>query len=126
MHQLPVGWSEYGRDGNNSVTFLRPGHTVQAPRLAIFNRKPPVANGNGFSVPTYRVRLIDGHLDADGVAMRERSILDLTIRQPVDASATAITTSLSALAAMLSDAAFVDDATVDYMFPREAPTTTTA
>lgn len=123
MHQLPVGWSEYGRDGNNSVTFLRPGHTVQAPRLAIFNRKPPVANGNGFSVPTYRVRLIDGHVDADGAALRERSILDLTIRQPVDAAAAPITASVAALATMLSDVEFVDDAITDYMFPRETSPT---
>lgn len=120
MYQLPTGWSEFGRDGKDSVTFLRPGHTVQAPRLMIINRKPPVANGSGFSVPTYRVRLIDGHQDVDGVSLKERSILELTIRNPIDASPAVIGASITQLAAMLGSADFVDDATVDYMFPREA------
>lgn len=120
MHILPVGWSEYGRNGPNSVTFLRPGHTVQEPRLAIVDRKPAVANGNGFSVPSYRVRLIDGHLDADGAPLKERSIVDLTIRQPVNATTAPITASIAALATMVGGAEFVNDATVDLMFPREA------
>lgn len=120
MKTLPVGWSEFGRNGSDSVTFTRPGHTVTAPRLAIFDRKLPVSNGNGFSVPSYRVRLIDGHLDIDGNPLKERSIVEVTVRQPVGASATPITTSIADVAAILADAAFVDDATVDYMFPREA------
>lgn len=119
-HVLPVGWSEYGRDGNNSVTFLRPGHTVTEPRLLIINRKTPVVSGTSFSVPTYRVRMIDGHVDGDGNPLRERTILDLTIRHPVNASTATASTSIAALATMLADAEFVDDALTDFMFPREA------
>lgn len=120
MHTLPVGWSEFGRDGSDSVTFLRPGHTVAEPCLAIFNRKTPVANGSGFSVPSYRIRLIDGHVDGEGAPIKERTILDLTIRHPVNASAVKASASIAALATMLADAELVDDATTDYMFPREA------
>lgn len=121
MSTLPVGWLEYGRNGSDSVTFVRPGHTVEAPRLAIFDRKQPVANGgNGFSVPQYRIRLMDGHVDVDGVPVKERSIVEVTIRHPVGASDTAIEASIAAAAALLADVEVVTNATDDLMFPREA------
>lgn len=121
MYTLPIDWSEFGRNGSDSVTFLRPGHTVKEPRLMIVDRKAPSVTGQGgFSVPTYRVRFIDGHVDVDGVPVKERSIVEINIRQPVNASNTAITASLAAAATMLGNVEFVNDATVDFMFPREA------
>lgn len=119
MSQLPTGWLEYGRNGSDSVTFVRPGHTVEAPRLAIFDRKQPVANGNGFSIPQYRIRLIDGHLDADGLPLKERSIVEVVIRHPLSATDTSVETSIAAVAALLADTQVVGNATDDLMFPRE-------
>lgn len=120
-HVLPSGWVEFGSNGDNSVTFLRPGHTVTEPRLAIFSRKPAVAQANGnFSVPEYRVRLFDGHVDTDGLPKKDKAIVEVVIRLPVGDDATPTETSLAALAAMLADAAFVTNATVDLMWPREA------
>lgn len=121
MYQLPEGFKEYSRDGD-SVTFIRPGHTVSEPRLLIINRKTPVANGNGFSIPQYRVRTVDGHVDSDGKPVRDRSAVDIYIRKPVDASLEPIQTSLAAIATMLADVDFQDDALVDYMFPKEGDT----
>lgn len=124
MYYLPEGTYSFGQNGLNSKTFLRPGHTTQAPRLLIVDRQEAQAqrNGNGvtsFSVPRYRVRFIDGHLGADGTPLAERSIVEIVIRQPTNASVDAVTTSLEYAAEMLADPEFVNDAIVDLMFPRE-------
>lgn len=115
----PTGYKEFSRNGSDSVTFIRSGHTTSAPRLAIFDRKVPVANGNGFSVPQYRFRLIDGHVDAEGVPLKERSIIEVIVRHPVGIDATSITTALADASAIVGDAEFVNDALVDLMFPKE-------
>lgn len=119
MHQLPSGWKIFSQT-ENSLTAVLPGHTVAAPRIAIFDRRVATQNGNGFSVPTYRVRLISGDLDPENMPIRERVLVDCTIRVPVNANSSLATASLAALAGMLADPEFVDDATVDQMFPREA------
>lgn len=122
MNQLPTGWKEFSRSGSDSITFIRPGHTAAAPRLAIFDRKVPTpVSGNTAPVGQYRLRLIDGHVDSEGVPLSQRSIVEINIRQPSGFATTAVGESITAAVAILGGAEFVDDATVDYMFPREAP-----
>lgn len=117
---LPDGTFEYGRNGLNSITFVRPGHTTTAPRLLIINRVEAQQNGGGeFSLPTYRVRFIDGHVDAEGNPKAARSHVELVVRQPVDSVDDPIKTSLGYLKDLLADPDFVDDATADLMFPEE-------
>lgn len=118
MHQLATGWKIFSQTAD-SVTVARPGHTVSEPRLAIFDRKVPVSGPNGFSVPTYRVRLIDGHVDVDGAPIKEKSLVEVVVRNPLSADATAVTASIAAVAAMLANPEFVNDAVVDQMMPRE-------
>lgn len=118
MHTLPIGWYIFSQTAD-SVTVARPGHTVSEPRLAIFDRKVPVQGPNGFSVPTYRVRLIDGHVDAEGAPIKEKSLVEVTIRNPLSVNGTSVTASIAAVATMLADAEFVNDAVVDQMMPRE-------
>lgn len=120
MYTLPAGWYIYSQTAD-SVTVARPGHTVSAPRLVIFDRKVPTLNPQGtFSVPTYRVRFIDGHVDGDGIPLREKSLVELTVRNPLPAGVVAVTASLAAMATLVAAAEFVDDAVNDQMFPREA------
>lgn len=118
MFQLPDGYFEYEKN-SDSATYIRPGHTVSEPSLLIINRKTPVANGNGFSIPVYRLRLIDGHLDGDGKPVKERSSVEILIKQPVNASLTRIQAALDFASSMLADEDFQDDALVDYMYPKE-------
>lgn len=116
----PIAWAQYAANGD-SVTFVRAGHTVTKPSLALFTRKAPIPNGQGgYSVPTYNVRFINGHVDANGVPLKERSIVEINVRHPVGASATDITAAIAEAATMLADAEFVNDATSDLMFPRES------
>lgn len=120
MYHLEDGTFAYGSNGPNSRTYVRPGHTAQAPRLLIVDRQEATSNGNGsFSIPRYRVRFIDGHLDSENAPLAERSHVEIVIRQPTNATLTAITESIRYAAAMLGDEDFVNDATVDLMFPRE-------
>lgn len=80
---VPATWRFYGASSDGSqVTFTRPGHTVQEPRLAIVDRKIGVFDSNRqrWSTPEYRVRVVDGVLDADGNPDPTRTIADLTCR----------------------------------------------
>lgn len=79
---LPAGWTfQSSQNNGNSVTYTLPGHTTQAPRLAIFSRTIPSFNSkSGWSVPSYRVRVIHGITDADGNPVETRTSFDCTFR----------------------------------------------
>lgn len=83
---VPSTWKFHSSQGNgNSVTFTRPGHTVQAPRLAIVSRVTPVYDPKlgRWSVPSYRVRVFDGVVDAVGNPDPTKTLVDLTCRSSV-------------------------------------------
>lgn len=83
---VPSNWKIHSTQGNgNSVTFTRPGHTVQAPRLAIFSRVTPVydAKTARWSVPSYRIRVFDGVVDAAGNPDPTKTLMDITCRSSV-------------------------------------------
>lgn len=86
---VPATWRFYGASSDGSqVTYTRPGHTVQEPRLAIIDRKTAVfdANRQKWSVPEYRVRVIDGVLDKDGNPDPTRTLADLTCRSSLSSN----------------------------------------
>lgn len=83
---VPNTWKFHSSQNNgNSVTFTRPGHTVQQPRLAIVSRVIPTfdTKRQEWSVPSYRVRVFDGVLDADGNPDPTKTLADLTCRASV-------------------------------------------
>lgn len=93
--KVPSDWLVYGVAGDQS-TFALPGHTPQNPRLAIFDRKVPQVTAGGVSVPTFRVRMIEGVSDTDGNPVTTRCTVDCTIRWP-NVAAPAKTKALVAL-----------------------------
>lgn len=58
-------------DGN-SVTYALPGHTVAAPKLAIFKRRVPQydTGRKTWSTPSYDYKVVAGVLDSDGNPVR--------------------------------------------------------
>lgn len=83
---VPNTWKVFSSQGNgNQVTYTRPGHTVQAPRLAIISRVPPVydAKTARWSVPSYRVRVFDGVVDTAGNPDPTKTLVDATFRSSI-------------------------------------------
>lgn len=79
---LPSGWVFQSASNNgNTVTYTLPGHTTQKPKLAVFSRVVPTYNAkSGWSIPSYRVRVIHGIVDADGNPVETRTTFDATYR----------------------------------------------
>lgn len=76
---VPSTWAVY-KDEGDQVTYTRPGHSVQQPRLAMVNRTVAsfdIKRGL-WSTPKYRVRVFDGVLDAKGNPDPTRTYFDLT------------------------------------------------
>lgn len=84
---LPAKFKFFSANGNgNSVTYIANDNTTAEPRLVILNRVLPVwqriAQAMGWSIPSYRVRVQYGVLDADGNPIATRVMADLTLRWP--------------------------------------------
>lgn len=89
---VPSTWKFHSTQSNgNSVTFTRPGHTVQQPRLAIISRVAPLFDNKRqeWSTPSYRVRVLDGILDAEGNPDPTKTLVDATFRCSVDSNGAA-------------------------------------
>lgn len=114
---VPVGWKFNGAQADQT-TFTLPGHTVAQPRLAIFDRKVPSFNGNGSAIPSYRVRIIRGVVDADGEPVPTRVTADITIRWPLEAASADVQSDIAAIAATLSDVDFQSDVVDEQLLPR--------
>lgn len=80
--QVPADWKfQSSANNGNSVTYTLPGHTTAQPKIAVFSRVIPTYSAKtGWSVPSYRVRVIEGVLDADGNPVETRTTVDATFR----------------------------------------------
>lgn len=94
---VPATWKIHSSSSNgNSITYTRPGHTVQQPRLAILSRVAPIYDNKRreWSTPSYRVRVFDGILDTDGNPDPTKTLVDATFRCSVDNNGAAQKTSV--------------------------------
>ncbi|UHK03267.1 MAG: hypothetical protein FuLV1_gp2 [Hangzhou levivirus 1] len=93
MLTVPSTWKrqQLSNDGN-TLTYTRPGHTVKQPKLAIVSRViPSYDTGRAtWSVPSYRVRVFDGVLNADGQPDPTRTLYDLTVRASINSDGSAV------------------------------------
>lgn len=87
MLQLPAGYTIYGESNNgNTLTAVKTAeNTAAKPVIMIIDRSEPTWNSSRetFSVPTYRVRVMRGTIDADGKPKPERLMVDANFRTPV-------------------------------------------
>lgn len=122
--QVPATWRLFGASSDGSQqTYTRPGHTVQEPRLAIIDRTVAVFDGNRgkWSVPTYRVRVADGVLDADGNPDPTRTLLDMTCRSSLSSNGAARGDEVTAdLLLIVDQTDFANAAFVTQEFPTVA------
>lgn len=114
----PTADMKFFSDREDQTTFTLTGHTVKKPRLAIFDRKVPVVNGNGTSVPWYRIRIIEGVEDADGNVIPTRITCDLTIRWPLEAAPADVIADIAKLASLVSDVDLQSDIADEQLLPR--------
>lgn len=120
-YAYPSTWSFYGSSSDgNQITLIRPGNTVAEPRVCLISRTVPVFNvkSQTWSVPTYRVRVMDGVLDADGNPDPTRTLADVTFRCSVSSNgASRGDEVLADLTTLLNTPGFADAAFKDLVFP---------
>jgi hypothetical protein len=114
----PEGWKFHGSNNGNQTIFTLPGHTVAAPKIAIFDRVVPGISRGVVTHPKFRIRVTSGELDANGQPYEVKNIVDLTIRWRLGSSPSIATGLLTNLAAMLSDANLRQDIVEEQLLPR--------
>lgn len=113
---VPVTWKLFSRT-ENAVTYIRPGHTVKEPRLAIFDRVVPVSSGKGSRSAQTRVRIIAGEVDSLGNPISSRVIAEAIVKHlPTSNVALAISCAAD-LALVIGNADFQQDVVVEQLLP---------
>lgn len=119
MYQVPAGWEFYGSANNgDQTTFTLPGHSVSTPHLAIFDRKVPTSNGNGYTTPQFRLRIIRGFTTADGEPLETRTVVDANIRWPMEAPLVDVKGMVDVVSQVFGDTTFQTDAVDKQLLPR--------
>lgn len=106
-----------GASSADSVSFQLPGHSRTTPHFVIFDRKVPAARS---TMAEYRIRVIQGFLDAEGARIDNRAVLECTNRIPLDGVgvAEAVKANIGRLAVMLADPAMVNQMVTSLILPR--------
>lgn len=115
---VPTTWSFFGNTGANQTTYTLPGHTVKQPHLAIFDRKVPSFGGSASQVPSYRIRIIRGVLDANGNLVATRITQDLTCRWPLEGALADVQADIALMATLISDVNLQADIVNQLRLPR--------
>lgn len=106
-----------GASSADSVSFQLPGHTRTKPHFVMFDRKVPNARS---TMAEYRIRVIQGFLDAEGARVDNRAVLECVNRIPLDGVGVAdeVKANIGRLAVMLADPALVDQMVNSLILPR--------
>jgi hypothetical protein len=115
---VPGTWTYDGSANANQSTYRVTGHTTQENYLVIFDRKIPVAVNGVFSSPQVRTRIIRSFLDADGVPMAKKAVIDTTVTWPLEADASDVKAMVTLQGAIYSDAQIASDFVDDQDIPR--------
>lgn len=116
---VPGTWTYDGSANQNQSTYRVSGHTTQENYLVVFDRKVPVANGNGsFSKPSVRVRVIRSFVDADSVPLASKAVADVNISWPLEAAAADVKAMVDLIGTIFSDVEIASDFVDDLDIPR--------
>lgn len=116
---VPGTWTYDGSANQNQSTYRVSGHTTQENYLVVFDRKVPVANGNGtFSKPSVRVRIIRSFVDADSVPLSSKAVCDVNISWPLEAAAADVKAMVNLIGTIFSDIEIASDFVDDLDIPR--------
>lgn len=74
---VPAGMSLQSVEKDSVTLTVDADHTVGVPHIVIFDRRVPTVNGNTFTQPRYRIRVIQGNVDQDAVPIQARTLADI-------------------------------------------------
>lgn len=105
-----------GASSADSVSYQLPGHSVTTPHYMIIDRKVPHARS---TTAEYRIRIIQGFLNAEGQRVNERAVLEMTCRRPITGVAVvdSVKGNIARLASMLGDEMLVDQISNTQILP---------
>ena len=112
---LPATLHYDGARDKDSVTFQRDGHTPVCPKVMIFDRKIPSATAPKES---YRVRAIQGSLDATGAPRAISTTVELVISSHMQTPSTEVGACLNEILAIIAAEGFADLAITQQRLPR--------
>lgn len=113
---IPATWRFNGSANKDQTSFLLAGHSVKAPRIALFTRSVPSSTGS--EVPSYKVKFVEGQLDADGNPIVTRTNAEFSVRWPLNGDPVKVKALLAEMAAVLSDPEFLSDMIDEQVLPR--------
>jgi hypothetical protein len=115
---IPGTWTPDGDTPNQSI-FRVDGHTAKENYLVIFDRKVSVAVNGTHSKPSFRIRIIRSHVNADDEPLSTKTVGDTTFSWPTDIVDIADVKEVIALmGSILSDAELPSDIADDLIIPR--------
>lgn len=86
MWKLPSGYTVFQVSNNgNQVTARKDSSTAAKPKLILIDRSEAVYNPatQMYSIPEYRVRVLYGTVNSEGLPLPGRLLADLTFRTPI-------------------------------------------
>lgn len=114
---VPATWTFDGDTKDQSV-FRVDGHTATENYIVVFDRKQLSSNGNGFTRPSYRVRVIRSFTNDDGEPVEGKAVVDCNMSWPAAAPAASVKAMLGTLEDFLSDTETQSDVVDDLDIPR--------
>lgn len=112
----PATWRFNGSASKDQTSFLLAGHSVKAPRIALFARSVPSSTGS--ETPSYKVKFVEGQLDASGNPIATRTNAEFSVRWPLNGDPAKAKALLAELAAVLSNSEFISDMIDEQLLPR--------
>lgn len=106
-----------GASSADQVSFQLPGHNRATPHFVVFDRKVPTSRS---TTAEYRIRVVQGFLNAEGVRVENRAVLECINRVPLEGVGTseAIKANIGRLATMLADPGLVNQMVDTLILPK--------
>jgi len=119
MYTLPSGFTVFRTSNNgDQLTAQKDSTTSAKPKLIILDRSAAVFNSGtqSYSVPEFRVRVMTGTVDSDGMPRQERLLADMRFRTPIGSETDAAEWKADILA-LLNESDFFEQGVNLHSFP---------
>lgn len=118
---IPVTWAHEGNDGQDKSVFsVIADHTTTENYLIVFTRKRIQAVNGQWTKPSWRCRIIRSFVDADGLPLSQKAVVDTQCSWPSAAPAADVKAMITLNGAIFSDVELPADVVDQQRIPLSA------